>query len=115
MESAMRFRTDRGIQGAAVLVLLAAACGKDADSDIVLVQGQLGTEPGCFSGSAHTVLTGGGKFVTNDTYSRSGCGNGYLVDINDYDTTYNLGTTVSYASEPPTNQVDCERTHMQTF
>jgi hypothetical protein len=62
-------------------------------------------------------LTGGGEFITNTSYAHNGtgCENGYLLDLDNYATKYNLGTTVMFAGAQPTDQTTCYKAKIRAY
>ena len=107
-----------------VPVLLAAlACGAascaadDPPAPIATVQSGLSAVDQCVTTPADKTLTGGGVFKTNTNYAHigTGCESAYLIDLNNYHTTYNLGTTIAYAAPPPTTEVECGRAKIRAY
>jgi hypothetical protein len=104
------------------LVGAATGCGATPNSDdtAAATKGwgdvETATSPLTFAGAcstapAHQTLTSGGSFrVTDPSYTATSCPNAYLVDLNDYATAYNFGTTIAYDETAPTTAAACRNT-----
>lgn len=98
-------------------MLVGASACRDAGDDITIGSTHaLRNGPGCLTTAHDGSARLGTKITTNRTYDHMGdCGAAYVLDLDDYDASYNRGTYIADADAAPTTQLECERLQLRVY